>query len=127
MDYTAEEMEQLRLSVAIMDWTLDEIEGCQIRPQLFVNASRYIDEKLHGSIENDESFDVETCLEEMQFQDEEVTLSIGWLVALIGSMIEKDREMADMTQEQIDKDDQFWVAWKNVCDENAKKRYPPLS
>jgi hypothetical protein len=122
MDYTPSEMEQLRLSVAIMDWTLDEIEGCQIRPQLFVNASRYIDEKLRGSIEQDESFDVETCLEEMQFQDEEVTLSIGWLVALIGSMIEKDREVADMTQEQIDKDDQFWVAWKNVCDENAKKR-----
>lgn len=122
MDYTKDELEQLRLSVAIMDWTLDEIEGCQIRPQLFVNASRYIDEKLRGSIEHDESFDVETCLEEMQFQDEEVTLSIGWLVALIGSMIEKDREMADMTQEQIDKDDQFWVAWKNVCDENAKKR-----
>ena len=122
MDYTKDELEQLRLSVAIMDWTLDEIEGCQIRPQLFVNASRYIDEKLRGSIEQDESFDVETCLEEMQFQDEEVTLSIGWLVALIGSMIEKDREMADMTQEQIDKDDQFWVAWKNVCDENAKKR-----
>jgi hypothetical protein len=127
MDYTGEEMEQLRLSVAIMDWTLDEIEGCQIRPQLFVNASRYIDEKLRLSVENDESFDVETCLEEMQFSGEEVTLSIGWLVALIGSMIEKDREMADMTQEQIDKDDQFWVAWKNVCDENAKKRYPPLS
>jgi len=127
MDYTGEEMEQLRLSVAIMDWTLDEIEGCQIRPQLFVNASRYIDEKLRLSVENDESFDVETCLEEMQFKNEEVTLSIGWLVALIGSMIEKDREMADMTQEQIDKDDQFWVAWKNVCDENAKKRYPPLS
>jgi hypothetical protein len=122
VDYTKDELEQLRLSVAIMDWTLDEIEGCQIRPQLFVNASRYIDEKLRGSIEHDESFDVETCLEEMQFQDEEVTLSIGWLVALIGSMIEKDREMADMTQEQIDKDDQFWVAWKNVCDENAKKR-----
>ena len=122
MDYTKDELEQLRLSVAIMDWTLDEIEGCQIRPQLFVNASRYIDEKLRGSIEQDESFDVETCLEEMQFQDEEVTLSIGWLVALIGSMIEKDREVADMTQEQIDKDDQFWVAWKNVCDENAKKR-----
>jgi hypothetical protein len=122
VDYTKDELEQLRLSVAIMDWTLDEIEGCQIRPQLFVNASRYIDEKLRGSIEQDESFDVETCLEEMQFQDEEVTLSIGWLVALIGSMIEKDREMADMTQEQIDKDDQFWVAWKNVCDENAKKR-----
>jgi hypothetical protein len=122
VDYTKDELEQLRLSVAIMDWTLDEIEGCQIRPQLFVNASRYIDEKLRGSIEQDESFDVETCLEEMQFQDEEVTLSIGWLVALIGSMIEKDREVADMTQEQIDKDDQFWVAWKNVCDENAKKR-----
>ena len=127
MDYTGEEMEQLRLSVAIMDWSLDEIEGCQIRPQLFVNASRYIDEKLRLSVENDESFDVETCLKEMQFSGEEVTLSIGWLVALIGSMIEKDREMADMTQEQIDKDDQFWVAWKNVCDENAKKRYPPLS
>ena len=122
MDYTKDELEQLRLSVAIMDWTLDEIEGCQIRPQLFVNASRYIDEKLRGSIEHDESFDVETCLEEMQFQDEEVTLSIGWLVALIGSMIEKDREVADMTQEQLDKDDQFWVAWKNICDENAKKR-----
>ena len=122
MDYTKDELEQLRLSVAIMDWTLDEIEGCQIRPQLFVNASRYIDEKLRGSIEHDESFDVETCLEEMQFQDEEVTLSIGWLVALIGSMIEKDREVADMTQEQLDRDDQFWVAWKNVCDENAKKR-----
>ena len=122
MDYTGEEMEQLRLSVAIMDWTLDEIEGCQIRPQLFVNASRYIDEKLRLSVENDESFDVETCLEEMQFKDEEVTLSIGWLVALIGSMIEKDREVADMTQEQLDRDDQFWVAWKNVCDENAKKR-----
>jgi hypothetical protein len=105
-----------------MDWTLDEIEGCQIRPQLFVNASRYIDEKLRRSVEGDESFDVETCLEEMQFQDEEVTLSIGWLVALIGSMIEKDREVADMTQEQLDRDDQFWVAWKNVCDENAKKR-----
>jgi hypothetical protein len=42
-------------------------------------------------------------------------------------MIEKDREVADMTQEQLDRDDQFWVAWKNVCDENAKKRYPPLS
>lgn len=122
MDYTSSELEQLRLSVAIMDWTLDEIEGCQIRPQLFVNASRYIDEKLRGSIEQDESFDVETCLEEMQFKDEEVTLSIGWLVALIGSMIEKDREVADMTQEQLDRDDQFWVAWKNVCDENAKKR-----
>jgi hypothetical protein len=122
VDYTKDELEQLRLSVAIMDWTLDEIEGCQIRPQLFVNASRYIDEKLRGSIEHDESFDVETCLEEMQFQDEEVTLSIGWLVALIGSMIEKDREVADMTQEQLDKDDQFWVAWKNICDENAKKR-----
>jgi hypothetical protein len=122
VDYTKDELEQLRLSVAIMDWTLDEIEGCQIRPQLFVNASRYIDEKLRGSIEHDESFDVETCLEEMQFQDEEVTLSIGWLVALIGSMIEKDREVADMTQEQLDRDDQFWVAWKNVCDENAKKR-----
>ena len=122
MDYTPSEMEQLRLSVAIMDWTLDEIEGCQIRPQLFVNASRYIDEKLRRSVEGDESFDVETCLEEMQFQDEEVTLSIGWLVALIGSMIEKDREVADMTQEQLDRDDQFWVAWKNVCDENAKKR-----
>jgi hypothetical protein len=122
MDYTPSEMEQLRLSVAIMDWTLDEIEGCQIRPQLFVNASRYIDEKLRGSVEHDESFDVETCLEEMQFKDEEVTLSIGWLVALIGSMIEKDREVADMTQEQLDRDDQFWVAWKNVCDENAKKR-----
>jgi len=122
MDYTKDELEQLRLSVAIMDWTLDEIEGCQIRPQLFVNASRYIDEKLRGSIEHDESFDVETCLEEMQFKDEEVTLSIGWLVALIGSMIEKDREVADMTQEQLDRDDQFWVAWKNICDENAKKR-----
>ena len=122
MDYTPSEMEQLRLSVAIMDWTLDEIEGCQIRPQLFVNASRYIDEKLRRSVEHDESFDVETCLEEMQFKDEEVTLSIGWLVALIGSMIEKDREVADMTQEQLDRDDQFWVAWKNVCDENAKKR-----
>jgi len=122
VDYTSSELEQLRLSVAIMDWTLDEIEGCQIRPQLFVNASRYIDEKLRGSIEQDESFDVETCLEEMQFKDEEVTLSIGWLVALIGSMIEKDREVADMTQEQLDRDDQFWVAWKNVCDENAKKR-----
>ena len=122
MDYTPSELEQLRLSVAIMDWTLDEIEGCQIRPQLFVNASRYIDEKLRRSVEGDESFDVETCLEEMQFQDEEVTLSIGWLVALIGSMIEKDREVADMTQEQLDRDDQFWVAWKNVCDENAKKR-----
>jgi hypothetical protein len=122
MDYTPSEMEQLRLSVAIMDWTLDEIEGCQIRPQLFVNASRYIDEKLRRSVEHDESFDVETCLEEMQFKDEEVTLSIGWLVALIGSMIEKDRDMADMTQEQLDRDDQFWVAWKNVCDENAKKR-----
>ena len=122
MDYTPNEMEQLRLSVAIMDWTLDEIEGCQIRPQLFVNASRYIDEKLRLSVEGDESFDVETCLEEMQFKDEEVTLSIGWLVALIGSMIEKDREVADMTQEQLDRDDQFWVAWKNVCDENAKKR-----
>jgi hypothetical protein len=122
MDYTKDEFEQLRLSVAIMDWTLDEIEGCQIRPQLFVNASRYIDEKLRRSVENDESFDVETCLKEMQFQDEEVTLSIGWLVALIGSMIEKDREVADMTQEQLDRDDQFWVAWKNICDENAKKR-----
>jgi hypothetical protein len=122
MDYTPSELEQLRLSVAIMDWTLDEIEGCQIRPQLFVNASRYIDEKLRGSVERDESFDVETCLEEMQFSGEEVTLSIGWLVALIGSMIEKDREVADMTQEQLDRDDQFWVAWKNVCDENAKKR-----
>ena len=122
MDYTPNELEQLRLSVAIMDWTLDEIEGCQIRPQLFVNASRYIDEKLRLSVEGDESFDVETCLEEMQFKDEEVTLSIGWLVALIGSMIEKDREVADMTQEQLDRDDQFWVAWKNVCDENAKKR-----
>ena len=122
MDYTPNELEQLRLSVAIMDWTLDEIEGCQIRPQLFVNASRYIDEKLRRSVEGDESFDVETCLEEMQFKDEEVTLSIGWLVALIGSMIEKDREVADMTQEQLDRDDQFWVAWKNVCDENAKKR-----
>jgi hypothetical protein len=122
VDYTKDEMEQLRLSVAIMDWTLDEIEGCQIRPQLFVNASRYIDEKLRRSVENDETFDVETCLEEMQFQDEEVTLSIGWLVSLIGSMIEKDREVADMTQEQLDKDDQFWVAWKNICDENAKKR-----
>lgn len=122
MDYTPNELEQLRLSVAIMDWTLDEIEGCQIRPQLFVNASRYIDEKLRRSVEGDESFDVETCLEEMQFKDEEVTLSIGWLVSLIGSMIEKDREVADMTQEQIDRDDQFWVAWKNVCDENAKKR-----
>ena len=122
MDYTSSELEQLRLSVAIMDWTLDEIEGCQIKPQLFVNASRYIDEKLRGSVEHDESFDVETCLEDMQFKNEEVTLSIGWLVALIGSMIEKDREMADMTQEQIDRDDQFWVAWKNVCDENAKKR-----
>ncbi len=122
MDYTPNEVEQLRLSVAIMDWTLDEIEGCQIRPQLFVNASRYIDEKLRGSVERDESFDVETCLEEMQFKNEEVTLSIGWLVALIGSMIEKDREVADMTQEQLDRDDQFWVAWKNVCDENAKKR-----
>ena len=122
MDYTPNELEQLRLSVAIMEWTLDEIEGCQIRPQLFVNASRYIDEKLRRSVEGDESFDVETCLEEMQFKDEEVTLSIGWLVALIGSMIEKDREVADMTQEQLDRDDQFWVAWKNVCDENAKKR-----
>jgi hypothetical protein len=122
MDYTPSELEQLRLSVAIMDWTLDEIEGCQIRPQLFVNASRYIDEKLRRSVEGDESFDVETCLEEMQFSGEEVTLSIGWLVALIGSMIEKDREVADMTQEQLDRDDQFWVAWKNVCDENAKKR-----
>lgn len=122
MDYTKDELEQLRLSVAIMDWTLDEIEGCQIRPQLFVNASRYIDEKLRRSVEGDESFDVETCLEEMQFSGEEVTLSIGWLVALIGSMIEKDREVADMTQEQLDRDDQFWVAWKNVCDENAKKR-----
>jgi hypothetical protein len=101
MDYTPSELEQLRLSVAIMDWTLDEIEGCQIRPQLFVNASRYIDEKLRGSVEHDESFDVETCLEEMQFNNEEVTLSIGWLVALIGSMIEKDREVADMTEEQI--------------------------
>jgi hypothetical protein len=122
VDYTKDELEQLRLSVAIMDWTLDEIEGCQIRPQLFVNASRYIDEKLRRSVEGDESFDVETCLEEMQFSGEEVTLSIGWLVALIGSMIEKDREVADMTQEQLDRDDQFWVAWKNVCDENAKKR-----
>lgn len=122
MDYTPNELEQLRLSVAIMDWTLDEIEGCQIRPQLFVNASRYIDEKLRRSVEGDESFDVETCLTEMEFKDEEVTLSIGWLVALIGSMIEKDREVADMTQEQLDRDDQFWVAWKNVCDENAKKR-----
>jgi len=122
MDYTPNEIEQLRLSVAIMDWTLDEIEGCQIRPQLFVNASRYIDEKLRGSVERDESFDVETCLKDMEFKDEEVTLSIGWLVALIGSMIEKDREVADMTQEQLDRDDQFWVAWKNVCDENAKKR-----
>jgi len=122
MDYTPNELEQLRLSVAIMDWTLDEIEGCQIRPQLFVNASRYIDEKLRGSVERDESFDVETCLKDMEFKDEEVTLSIGWLVALIGSMIEKDREVADMTQEQLDRDDQFWVAWKNVCDENAKKR-----
>jgi len=122
MDYTPSEFEQLRLSVAIMDWTLDEIEGCQIRPQLFVNASRYIDEKLRRSVEQDESFDVETCLEEMQLPTEEVTLSIGWLVALIGSMIEKDREVADMTQEQLDRDDQFWTAWKNVCDENAKKR-----
>ena len=122
MEYTEDEFEQLRLSVAIMNWTLDEIEGCQIRPRLFINASRYIDEKLRRSVENDESFDVETCLEEMQFKDEEVTLSIGWLVALIGSMIEKDREVADMTQEQLDRDDQFWVAWKNVCDENAKKR-----
>jgi len=122
MDYTPNEVEQLRLSVAIMDWTLDEIEGCQIRPQLVVNASRYIDEKLRGSVERDESFDVETCLKDMEFKDEEVTLSIGWLVALIGSMIEKDREVADMTQEQLDRDDQFWVAWKNVCDENAKKR-----
>lgn len=122
MDYTPSQFEQLRLSVAIMDWTLDEIEGCQIRPQLFVNASRYIDEKLRMSVEQDESFDVETCLEEMQLPKEEVTLSIGWLVALIGSMIEKDREVADMTQEQLDKDDLFWTAWKNVCDENAKKR-----
>jgi hypothetical protein len=122
MDYTPSEFEQLRLSVAIMDWTLDEIEGCQIRPQLFVNASRYIDEKLRRSVEQDGSFDVETCLEEMQLPTEEVTLSIGWLVALIGSMIEKDREVADMTQEQLDRDDQFWTAWKNVCDENAKKR-----
>jgi hypothetical protein len=37
-------------------------------------------------------------------------------------MIEKDRNLADMTQEQIDQDDQFWATWKTVCEENRKKR-----
>lgn len=130
MEYTSDEMENMRLSVAITDWNLDEIESGEINPQLFVNASNYIDARLQQCIQTEEAFDVETCLEEMQFSKEEVTVSLGWLVALIGNVVEKDRANELMTEEERINEQLLWAAWKNVVEENIKKqrhKYPPLA
>jgi hypothetical protein len=121
MKYTEREMENMRLSVAITEWSLEEIESCEINPQLFVNASRYIDGKLKESIANPGTvFDVENCLEEMQFSGEEVTLSLGWLVVLIGSIVDKERTIELMTEEERVREELLYVSWKNWVDKNRK-------